>query len=141
MDRIIKICIAIVVIGAIAYFCYSQFSGWYKGNIEKAKIQEKESWQNKTETLVTKITNLEEQITELKAQSIPEEKLAEVFGEQPLALPSDTEEVTLEEIERQSPYFSPTSTIKNMSGPMNSTTALTINTNYRFKNYLRNFPS
>ena len=105
MDRTIKICITIVVVGALAYFCYSQFSGWYKGNIEKAKIQEKESWQNKTETLVTKITNLEEQITELKAQSIPEEKLAEVFGEQLLAVPSDTEEATLEEIERQIAAF------------------------------------
>ena len=105
MDRFIKISIALVVLGAIAYFCYSQFSGWYKGNIEQAKIQEKKTWQDKTETLVTKIATLEEQITELKAQSIPKEKLAEVFGENPLEVPSETQQITLEEIERQIAAF------------------------------------
>lgn len=105
MDRIIKISIAIVVLGAIGYFCYSQFSGWYKGNIEKAKIQEKKAWQDKTETLVTKIADLEDQITQLKTQSIPKEKLAEVFGEEILEVPSETEENSLEEIERQIAAF------------------------------------
>jgi hypothetical protein len=105
MDRIVKISIAVVVLGAIGYFCYSQLSGWYKGNIEKAKIQEKKAWQDKTETLVTKIADLEDQITQLKAQSIPKEKLAEVFGEETLEVPSETHENSLEETERQIAAF------------------------------------
>ena len=105
MDRAIKISIAVVVLGAIAYFCYSQLSGWYKGNIEKAKIQEKQNWQEKTETLVTKIADLEEKITELKAQTIPKEKLAEVFGEEPLEVPPENQKIPLEELERQIAAF------------------------------------
>ena len=105
MDRIVKISIAIVVLGAIGYLCYSQFSGWYEGNIEKAKINEKKAWQEKTENLVTKITDLENQITELKAQSIPKEKLAEVFGEEPLEVPSQEQENSLENTERQIAAF------------------------------------
>ena len=105
MDRFIKISIAVVVLGAIGYFIYSQFSGWYKGNIEKAKIQEKKVWQDKTESLVTKISDLEDQITQLKAQSIPKEKLAEVFGEEPLEVPAETQEDSLEELERQIAAF------------------------------------
>lgn len=94
-----------MVLGAIGYFCYSQFSGWYKGNIEKAKIQEKKVWQDKTETLVTKIADLEHQITQLKAQSIPKEKLAEVFGENPLEVPTGTRGDSLQETERQIAAF------------------------------------
>ena len=105
MDRIVKISITIVVLGAIAYFCYSQFSGWYKGNIEKARIKEQKAWQEKTETLVAKISNLEDQIAQLEAQGIPKEKLAEVFGEETLDVPPESQENSLEEIERQVAAF------------------------------------
>ena len=105
MDRIVKISITIVVLGAIAYFCYSQFSGWYKGNIEKARIKEQKAWREKTETLVAKISNLEDQIAQLEAQGIPKEKLAEVFGEETLDVPPESQENSLEEIERQIAAF------------------------------------
>jgi hypothetical protein len=105
MEKIVKISIAIVVLGAIAYFCYSQFSGWYKGNIESAKSHERRVWQDKTETLVEKITDLEEELTQIKNQSIPKEKLSEVFGEQTLPVPTSTQEITLAEIERQIAAF------------------------------------
>jgi hypothetical protein len=39
MDRIVKISIAVAVLGAMAYFCYSLLAGWYEGNIEAAKTQ------------------------------------------------------------------------------------------------------
>ncbi|MGD8763626.1 MAG: hypothetical protein PVG87_15055, partial [Desulfobacteraceae bacterium] len=87
MEKTIKISLTVVVLGAIAFFCYSLIAGWYKGNIETAKTQERKAWQQKTETLVEKIEVLEEEITELKGKIIPAEKLAEVFGENPLPVP------------------------------------------------------
>ena len=41
----------------------------------------------------------------MKAQSIPKEKLVEVFGEEPLEVPSETQENSLEELERQIAAF------------------------------------
>jgi NADH:ubiquinone oxidoreductase subunit C len=105
MERIIKISLAVVALGAIAFFCYSLIAGWYKGNIETAKTQERKVWQQKTETLVEKIENLEEEITELKGKIIPSEKLAEIFGEDTLPVPEDENNISFSEIERQIAAF------------------------------------
>jgi hypothetical protein len=105
MDRIVKISIAVAVLGAMAYFCYSLLAGWYEGNIETAKTQERKAWQQKTEVLVEKIAGLEEELTQIKDQAIPKDKLAEVFGEQPLPVPSQSQEITFEEVERQIAAF------------------------------------
>jgi hypothetical protein len=107
MERTVKISIAVVVLGAIAYFCYSFIAGWYKGNIENAKNLERKVWQEKTENLVEKIATLEKQVTNLKGQNVPEKKLAEVFGEQPSAQGSPPAEArtTSEELERQIAAF------------------------------------
>jgi hypothetical protein len=109
-DRIVKISIAAVVIGAMVYFCYSLLAGWYEDNIESAKTQERKVWQQKTEDLVEKIAVLEEELTEIKEQEpIPKEKLAEVFGEQKLAVsgkPKEApQEITYAELERQIAAF------------------------------------
>ena len=105
MEKFIKISLAVVALGAIAFFCYSLIAGWYKGNIETAKTQERKAWQQKTETLVEKIEVLEEEITELKGKIIPKEKLAEVFGEDPLPVPEDENNISFAEIERQIAAF------------------------------------
>jgi hypothetical protein len=96
MDRIVKISIAVAVLGAMAYFCYSLLAGWYEGNIETAKTQERKAWQQKTEVLVKKIAGLKEELTQIKD---------EVFGEQQLPVPSQPQEITFEEIERQIAAF------------------------------------
>jgi len=83
MERFVKISIGLVVLAAIIYFCYSLISGWYKGNIETAKTQERKIWQGKTEDLVEKIEQLEKELTQGKEQQVPVQKLAEVFGEKP----------------------------------------------------------
>ncbi|UCE55877.1 MAG: hypothetical protein JSV31_10630 [Desulfobacterales bacterium] len=105
MERFIKISIVAVVLGAIVYFCYSLMAGWYKGNIETAKSQERKEWKKTTETLVEKVDTLEEELTQLKGKTIPKEKLAEVFGEDPLPLPPNEKEIAFEEIERQIAAF------------------------------------
>jgi hypothetical protein len=105
MEKFIKISLAVVALGAIAFFCYSLIAGWYKGNIESAKTQERKEWQKKTETLVDKIEDLEEEITELRGKIIPAEKLAEVFGEDPLPVPEDASNISFSEIERQIAAF------------------------------------
>ena len=105
MERVIKISIVTVVLGAIAYFCYSLMAGWYKGNIETAKSQERKEWQKTTATLVEKVDTLEEELTQLKGQTIPNEKLAEVFGADPIPLPPEEQEIAFAEIERQIAAF------------------------------------
>jgi cell division protein FtsL len=105
MEKFIKISLAVVALGAIAFFCYSLIAGWYKGNIETAKTQERKVWQQKTETLVEKIEVLEEEITDLKGKLIPSEKLAEVFGENPLPVPEEENKISFSEIERQIAAF------------------------------------
>ncbi len=109
MDRIVKISIAVAVLGAMAYFCYSLLAGWYEGNIEIARTQERKAWQQKTEVLVEKISGLKKELTQTKAQAIPKDKLAEVFGEQPLTVPSQSQEIpheiAFEDVERQIAAF------------------------------------
>jgi len=105
MERFIKISIVTVVLGAIAYFCYSLMAGWYEGNIETAKSEERKEWQKTTKTLIEKVDTLEEELTQLKGQTIPNEKLAEVFGEDPIPLPQKEQEITFAEIERQIAAF------------------------------------
>lgn len=102
MERFVKSSIAIVVLAVIVYFSYSLIAGWYKGNIEIAKTQERKIWQEKTENLVAKIENLEEELKQLKGQEVSEEKLAEVFGKNsPNETPSKETKPTFEEIEHQ----------------------------------------
>ena len=105
MNRIVKISIAVAVLGAMAYFCYSLLAGWYEGNIETAKARERKAWQQKTEILAEKIADLEEELTQIKAQTFPKDKLAEALGEQPLTFPSQAQEMTTEETERQIAAF------------------------------------
>ena len=105
MDRIVKISIAVVVIGAMAYFCYSLLAGWYEANVENAKTHERKAWQQKTEALIEKIAGLEAELTQIKNQANPKDKLAEVLGEQPLAVPSQPQEINFEEIEHQIAAF------------------------------------
>jgi hypothetical protein len=105
MEKTIKISLAVVALGAIAFFCYSLIAGWYKGSIETAKTQERKAWQKKTETLVEKIEDLEEEITDLKGNIIPAEKLAEVFGEELLPVPGEENDLSFSEIEHQIAAF------------------------------------
>lgn len=100
MERVIKIGIVVVVIGIAAYFGYNLFSSWHKESLETAKRHERVEWEKRTKGLMEKVTGLEEELTSIKGETIPEQKLKEVFGPES---PARAEEkiLSFEEIEQQ----------------------------------------
>jgi hypothetical protein len=104
MDKAVKIGIVIVIIGIAAYFGYKLFNSWHRESLEGAKQQERVEWEKRTRELMEKVTELEEELTSIKGEAIPQQKLKEVFGPQPSAV---EEEKTsgFEEIEQQIKAF------------------------------------
>jgi hypothetical protein len=89
MEKAVKIGIVIVIVGIAAYFGYNLFSSWYKESLENAKKEERVEWEKRTRELMEKVTALEEELTSIKGQSIPQQKLKEVFGPQPSDIKED----------------------------------------------------
>jgi len=80
MDRAAKIVVVLLVIAASAFFIFSKISGWHKNKLNTVITQQEEQTRSKTDKLEQKITELEQELIDVKGQKIPEEKLAEVFG-------------------------------------------------------------
>jgi hypothetical protein len=104
MDRAIKVGIVVAIIAIAAYFGYSLFSNWHKESLETAKRQERIEWEKRTKELMEKVTGLEEELTSVKGESIPERKLKEVFGPD-AAVVKEEEPLGFEEIEQQIKAF------------------------------------
>jgi cell division protein FtsB len=102
-QRITRISITVIVLGVIAYFLYGLIMGWYNDSIETAKNQERKVRQEQAEALKSKVADLQEEITQLKGQSLPRERLDEAFGEGTSSRISES--MTLEEIEEQVAAF------------------------------------
>ncbi len=100
MDRVIKVGIVVAIVGIVAYFGYSLFSSWHKESLETAKRHERVEWEKRTKELMEKVTGLEEELTSVKGESIPERKLKEVFGPD-AAIVKEEEPLSYEEIEQQ----------------------------------------
>ncbi|MGD2037881.1 MAG: hypothetical protein PVH28_08365 [Desulfobacterales bacterium] len=100
MDRVIKVGIVVAIVGIVAYFGYSLFSNWHKESLETAKRQERVEWEKRTKELMEKVTGLEEELTSVKGEAIPERKLKEVFGPD-AAIVKEEEPIGFEEIEQQ----------------------------------------
>ena len=81
MDRSIKIIVTLVVLLGIAFFAYNKLVGWHRKKIDTAVKQEQTVWQKKTGQLEKKVSTLQKELTTVKGQDVPEEKLAIVFGE------------------------------------------------------------
>ena len=109
MERSVKILIIVVMIGIIGFLGYSKISNWHAEKLETAVNEEKRTWQEKTGNLENKISNLEEEITVLKGQEVPKEKLAKAFGQDPPDSPAidvgssekEKKQLNLEDVERQ----------------------------------------
>ncbi len=82
MDKPAKIVVALVIIAVSGFFIFSKISGWHKSKLEKAVQKEQETWQGKTNKLEQEVSELKQELTDVKGQSVPEEKLAEVFGQE-----------------------------------------------------------
>ena len=109
-ERTFKVLLVVAILAVAGYFIYNLMSGWYRDTLDTAKTEERQEWQQRTEGLVNKVSELEDKLEELKGESVPEEKLAEVFGDDPKKQEPTPEEPTRppasntispEEIERQ----------------------------------------
>ena len=82
MQRSVKILVIAVMIGIIGFLGYSKIRTWHTKKLETAVKKEQQIGQEKADNLSTKVFSLEEEITALKGQEIPKEKLAEAFGQE-----------------------------------------------------------
>ena len=105
MDRVIKVGIVVAIIAIALYFGYSLFSSWHKESLETAKRNERVEWEKRTKELMEKVTGLEEELTSVKGESIPERKLKEVFGSEAAVAKEEEEPLSFDEIEEQIKAF------------------------------------
>jgi len=80
MDKSAKIVVALVIVAVSGFFIFSKISGWHKTRLEKAVNQEQQAWQGQTNKLERKVSELSQELTEVKGQNVPAEKLAIIFG-------------------------------------------------------------
>jgi len=105
MDRVIKVGIVVAIVAIVAYFAYNLFNSWHKESLETAKRHERVEWEKRTKELMEKVTGLEEELTSIKGESIPERKLKEVFGSDAAVVKEEEEPLGFEEIEQQIKAF------------------------------------
>jgi hypothetical protein len=82
MERSVIIIVAVLVVGVLAFFIYNKIGNWHRAKVENAVKKEQEIWQKKASQLEQEITTLQEELTVVKGQKVPEEKIAAVFGEE-----------------------------------------------------------
>jgi len=79
MERFVKVAIVVVIVAIAAYFGYNLFSSWQIERIETAKKDERIEWEKRTKGLMEKVTGLEEELASIKGETIPQQKLKEVW--------------------------------------------------------------
>jgi hypothetical protein len=101
MDKAAKIIVIIVVIASSGYFIFSKIAGWHEDQLNTAIEQQQLISQQNAEALEQKIAELEEELTIVKGQKVPEEKLAEVFGSDKESMVPDAHDETPAEVVRE----------------------------------------
>lgn len=104
MERFVKVAIVIVIVGIAVYFGYNLFSSWQMESIETAKKDERVEWEKRTKGLMEKVTGLEEELASIKGETVPQQKLKEVFGIQTGARTAEGP-LSFEELEQQIKAF------------------------------------
>ena len=99
MDRTVKIVVAVLVLSVGGIFVYSKIAGWHLNKLNTAVKQQRVISQRKTDVLEQKVAELEEELDVVKGQKVPEEKLAQVFGEKNIAAEENAEEQKLDEVQ------------------------------------------
>ncbi|MGD9044051.1 MAG: hypothetical protein PVG06_10075 [Desulfobacterales bacterium] len=79
-EKFLKVAIVIVIVGIAAYFGWNLFASWQKESIETARKDERVEWEKRTKELMEKLTSLEEELASVKGETVPQQKLTEVFG-------------------------------------------------------------
>ena len=101
MDKAIKVGIVVAILAIAVYFGYNLFTNWHKESLETAKRQERIEWEKRTKELMEKVTGLEEELTSVKGEVVPERKLKEVFGPDSAVVKKEETPLGFEEIDQQ----------------------------------------
>jgi hypothetical protein len=91
----------ILVLMIIGIFLWILLGDWYATRIETARQQESQEWQQRTEVLTQKLTDLEQELKAARGEAPLPEKVAEVFGPPAAEPPTREKPMTAEEIERR----------------------------------------
>ena len=81
MDRGVKIVVVVLVSAASGFFIFTKIAGWHKNKLDTAIRQQQKISQRKANRLEQKVTQLAQELDAVKGPKVPEERLAQVFGE------------------------------------------------------------
>ncbi len=105
MNRAVKILVGIVILGALGFFAYKNFSARQKEGLEKAVKQEQQIWQHKTKSLEQEVTLLQQELEAVKSPAYPKEKATEAFGGPPGKVFQKDRKISFAETEREIASF------------------------------------
>jgi hypothetical protein len=98
MDQTVKIVVSVLVLSVGGFFVYSKIAGWHQNKLKTAVKQQRVISQRKANQLEQKVAELEQELDGVKGQKVPEEKLAQVFGENNKAAEENAERQKLAEV-------------------------------------------
>jgi hypothetical protein len=91
----------ILVLVVIGVFLWIVLKDWYAARIETARQQEGQEWQQRTEVLTQKLTDLEQELKAARGEAPLGDKVAEVFGLPAAEPPAREKLLAAEEVERR----------------------------------------
>jgi hypothetical protein len=91
----------ILVLVVIGVFLWIVLKDWYATRIETARRQESQEWQQRTEVLTQKLTDLEQELKAARGEAPLGDKVAEVFGLPAAEPPAREKLLAAEEVERR----------------------------------------
>jgi hypothetical protein len=95
----------ILVLIVVGIFLWILLKDWYAARIETARQQESQQWQQQTEVLTQKLTDLEQELQAARGEAPLGEKIAEVFGPSAAEPPAREKLLAADEIERRVKAF------------------------------------
>jgi hypothetical protein len=105
IERYIKILIAVVIVGVVAFFGYKYFDSWHNRKINSAVEKERQHWKIKSEVLQEELVRLQGKLEAQKETFVSDEKIMEVFGEGTQLTHPVQGQVDCKELERQITAF------------------------------------
>jgi len=105
MRRWIGVAAILLVLGVLGYGLYVQFLKWHEKAMEASLEEKRVAWQDESERLEQEIAELREELVLKQEATLPEEKLAEVFGEDAVVRVGERGESEPEEVDRKAREF------------------------------------
>jgi hypothetical protein len=105
MERNYQPIMVILVLIVVGVFLWIVLRDWYATRIETARKQESQEWQQRTDVLTQKLTDMEQELKAARGEAPLNEKVAEVFGPPAAEPPAREKLLAPEEIERRVKAF------------------------------------